>query len=257
MIPHRAKLALVAAACCALASCLDAKVNVPVSVMPVDKNHNAQAMKDIRLTLFKALAPLDEHDPQYARCSGEWSETQLTDLDGKTTFSLLPGDYEICSEEQTYNNEKFKWGVPFRVTQDGLKVPRLIEDAGTFIDCARAEQRVRLLMWKYAGEKDGQVNELLLSRDNALDQTQTPQPTPTPCSTPTPSPASSPTAQGSPSTQATSTGTPATTNAASSPAPATMPTTAGSPAATPTPATNPSPAPVRVTGGSRRLRRAL
>jgi hypothetical protein len=214
MIPHRAKRALAAAACCALASCLDARVPVTVSVVPIDKNQNAQTMKGIRLTAYKAAPLLDEEHPQYAKCSGDSFEPQLTDMEGKTTFHLLPGDYEICTEEQTYNDEKFKWGVPFRVEAEGLKVPQLVEDEVTFVGCGRIEQRARLLRWRYPQVGEGKANELLLTRDNSLDRTQPTQPAIPLCSTPTPSPSVAPAAQ---------------------PSPAASPTPTASPAASPTP----------------------
>lgn len=253
MIPHRAKLALAAASCCALASCLDARVNVPVSVIPIDVNQRAESMKRLRLRVYRAAPLLDEDHPQDARCSGEIVEPQTTDMEGKATFSLLPGDYEVCTEDQPYNGEKFKWSVPFRVAQDGLSVPQLVEDDVTYVGCARVEQRVRLLRWKYPAGNGGKANELLLTRDNAMDRTQTPPPAPTPCPVPTASPSAqpSPTAQASPTTQPSPTNTPATT---ASPTSTASPTTAASPAVSPTPATNPQRAPARVTGGSRRRR---
>jgi hypothetical protein len=227
MIPLRAKLALAAAACCALSSCLDTRVNVPVSVMAVDKNQNAQSMKGIELTVFKSLAPLDETHPRYARCSGEWSETRVTDMNGRTTFNLRPGDYEICAEEQSYNGEKFKWNVPFKVVDHGLRVPRLIEEESTFVGCWRVEQRVRLMRWEYAARGAGEVKELLLTRNNAMDRTQPPPPAPTPC----PAPAASPSTPASPGGQ---------------PSPSAQP----SPASQPPSAAQPSPV---VTPGARRL----
>jgi hypothetical protein len=251
MIPHRAKLALAAAACCALASCLDARVNVPVSVIPIDKDQRAETMKRLKLTVYKADSPFDEAHPQYARCAGETVEPQTTDLEGKATFSLLPGDYEVCTEEQLYNKEKFKWSVPFRVEQDGLRVPQLVEDEMTYVGCGRIEERVRALRWKYTEGGGGKVNELLLTSDNSMDRTQTATPPPPPCSSQTPTPSPSPSAQPSPTTQSSPT-----TQASPTTSPATTasPTTAASPAATPTPATGPQPAPARVTGGARRPR---
>jgi hypothetical protein len=257
MIPHRAKLALAAAACCALASCLDARVNVHVSVIPIDKDQRAETMKRLKLTVYKAASPFDDDHPQYARCSGETVEPHTTDMEGKATFSLLPGDYEVCTEEQFYKDEKFKWSVPFRVEQEGLRVPQLIEDEMTYVGCGRVEQRVRALRWKYTADSGGTTNELLLTSDNSLDRTRTPTPQPSPCSSPTPSPSPSaspgvqpsPITQSSPTTQASAATTPATT---ASPTSTASPTTAASPAATP--ATNPQPAPARLTGGAR-LRR--
>jgi hypothetical protein len=241
MIPHRAKLALAAAACCALASCLDARVPVTVSVVPIDKNQNAQTMKGIRLTAYKSAPLLDEEHPQYAKCSGESFEPQVTDMEGKTTFHLLPGDYEICTEEQTYNNEKFKWGVPFRVEAEGLKVPQLVEDEVTFVGCGRVEQRARLLRWKYSEVNDGMVNQVLLTRDNSLDHTQPAQPPPSLCPAPTaqPSPSASPSAQPVPSVS-----------------PNASPAPNASPTASPTPTTpSPQPAPTRATNVPPRRRR--
>ncbi|HEX8164078.1 MAG TPA: hypothetical protein VF538_19560 [Pyrinomonadaceae bacterium] len=233
MIPHRAKLAL-AAACCALASCLDARVPVTISVVPIDKNQNAQTMKGIRLTVFKAAPLLDEEHPQYAKCAGESFEPQLSDMEGKTTFHLLPGDYEVCTEEQSYNNEKFKWGVPFRIAAEGLHVPQLVEDEVTFVGCGRVEQRARLLRWKYPEATGGRAGELLLTRDNSLDRTQPTQPAPPLCSTPTPSPSPSP----SPSAP---------------PAPTASP--AAQPAASPAASPGAQPAPARVQSAPRRRRR--
>jgi hypothetical protein len=264
MIPHRAKLALAAAACCALASCLDARVNVHVSVIPIDKDQKAETMKRLKLTVYKAASPFDDDHPQYARCSGETVEPQTTDMEGKATFSLLPGDYEVCTEEQLYKDEKFKWSVPFRVAQEGLRVPQLIEDEMTYVGCGRVEQRVRALRWKYTADSGGTTNELLLTSDNSLDRTHTPTPLPTPsaCSSPTPSPTpsaspgaqTSPTTQSSPTAQASPATTPATT---ASPVSTASPTTAASPAVSPTPATGTQPAPARATVGARRRNRGF
>jgi cell division septation protein DedD len=248
MIPHRAKVALAAAACCALASCLDARVNVPVSVRPIARNQSAEAMKRIDLWVYKAAPMIDENHPQYARCTGDAVETQKTDMEGRAAFSLLPGDYEVCTEEQLYDDEKFKWGVPFKVADEGFRVPQLIEDVVTYVGCGRAEQNLRLLRWTYAGGGGGRANELLLTRDNATDRTHTPQPQPTPmpCSSPTPvpSPSASPSA-------------PPTPTAGASPTTQASPTTSPAPAVSPTPTPNPQPAPARVPppGARRGVRR--
>ena len=244
MIPHRAKLALAAAACCALASCLDARHNIPVTVKPIGKNQNVETIKRIDLWVYKAAPMLDEDHPQYAKCTGELVETEKTDMEGKAVFSLLPGDYEICTEDHIYDGEKFKWSVPFKVTNEGLRVPQLLEDAVTYLDCGRVEQVVRLLRWRYAAEGSGNVSELLLTRDNEMDRTHTltPQPTPPPCSSPTPVPSPSP----SPSPTAP-------TSPTASPTTTVSPTPTATPAVTPTP--NPQPAPARVPNRPRRRRR--
>jgi hypothetical protein len=251
MIPHRAKLALAAAACCALASCLDARVNVPVWVAPIDKEQNVRFLPGTELKVYKANEPSDETHPQRPQCAGTPVAEVRSALDGKTSFNLLPGHYEICSEVKSFGGESFYWKVPFEVVEDGgLRVPRWVGGKDSYTDSQYSEHDQPQLVWQYP-EGGGKTDVLLLSRDNAFKPTP-PTPTPAPTESPaaSPSPSTSPGAQTSPTAQASPTASPTTTV---SPSPTATPATTATPAITPTP--NPQPAAPRVPSRSRRRRR--
>jgi hypothetical protein len=173
MIPHRVKLALLAAACGASASCLDARVRVPVKVAAVGADYQVKPLPKFALTVRKAdpvtsesggVARIDPTRADTPRCveatekdasdkeASNFVEREITSLDGKTAFELLPGDYEICSDDGAQIGQTLmEWRVPFRVEEGRWRLARRERDGG----------------WVYPDEDEREgESELVLSKDN-------------------------------------------------------------------------------------------
>jgi hypothetical protein len=187
MMPHRIKLALVVivATACASVSCLNARVRVPVKVAPADDRYNVKLLPKFALVVYRADDVCDEkgegckdcpvdkkecwedqadvshaHVPLCVPHKDKEGDTNLvaretTSLDGTASFDLLPGNYELCSEDRAqFGDRQLEWGVPFRVEGGGWEVSHR--------DRATHE-------WVYSNET-GNVSEeqLVLSNDNGF-----------------------------------------------------------------------------------------
>jgi hypothetical protein len=168
MRPHRAGLALAALVGAASAACMDARVKVPVRLSAVGDDLAVKPVPNLRLAVRKAPKEVAavENLPLPVKCEGEQVSSETSSTEGTVTFELLPGDYQLCSDEQQFAGGRLRWRVPFRVERGGWEVTRPAAKVIQLLDEKGAERPYTGRVWEY-DLKAPRPDTLELDRANA------------------------------------------------------------------------------------------